>query len=244
MVNIQKDVCRNDYDMLSEKKVWPCLSTIVIRCRGQNTAMATTTTSINLEGVPQQTKAQERRFTFDQLMQHLHIEEKTRNRENESAKETIVKAHVVVDKDEKKNSGRHNQNKFLKPKNSYGFKRISSNPNAKNKECYNCHKIDLGEADVILGIKIIRSQHGIVDRKGLVTKSAQFDLSPLFEENKRVDLSPLFKENEREEKKEMRFVMARPTSYVISKLEEVAKAVKFGVRLQGLENGGRGNWAD
>ncbi|KAK2985723.1 hypothetical protein RJ640_023690 [Escallonia rubra] len=77
-----------------------------------------------------------------------------------------------------------------------------------------------------------------VDREGLVTKSAQFDLSPLFEENNRVDLSPLFEENKKEE---MRFA---PASCVILKLEEVAKVVKFGVRLQGLENGGRGNWAD
>ncbi|KAK3027895.1 hypothetical protein RJ639_040272 [Escallonia herrerae] len=61
-------------------------------------------------------------LALDQLMQHLHIEEESRNREKEPAKETIVKAHVVVDKDEKKNSGRHNQNKFLKPKNSKGFK--------------------------------------------------------------------------------------------------------------------------
>ncbi|KAK2968191.1 hypothetical protein RJ640_018284 [Escallonia rubra] len=59
-----------------------------------------------------------------------------------------------------------------------------------------------------------------------------------------VDLLPLFEENKREEKEEMRFETARPTSCVILKLEEVAKAVKFGVRLQGLENGGRGNWAD
>ncbi|KAK3017500.1 hypothetical protein RJ639_006004 [Escallonia herrerae] len=80
-------------------------------------------------------------LALDQLMQHLHIEEETRNREKEPAKETIVKAHVVVDKDEKKNSRRHNQNKFLKPKNSKGFKPLSSNAKAKNKECYNCHKI-------------------------------------------------------------------------------------------------------
>ncbi|KAK3016031.1 hypothetical protein RJ639_005291 [Escallonia herrerae] len=63
-------------------------------------------------------------LALDQLMQHLHIDEETRNH-----------------KDEKKNSGRHNQNKFLKPKNSKGFKPSSSNPTAKNKECYNCHKI-------------------------------------------------------------------------------------------------------
>ncbi|KAK3003656.1 hypothetical protein RJ639_018698 [Escallonia herrerae] len=47
----------------------------------------------------------------------------------------------AADKDEKKIFGRHNQNKFLKPKNSKGFKPSSSNPKAKNKECYNCHKI-------------------------------------------------------------------------------------------------------
>ncbi|KAK3024526.1 hypothetical protein RJ639_043718 [Escallonia herrerae] len=86
-------------------------------------------------------KHEKQDLALDQLMQHLHIDEETRNRENEHAKETIVKAHVVVYKDEKKNSGRHNQNKFLKPKNSKGFKPSSSNPNAKNKECYNCHKI-------------------------------------------------------------------------------------------------------
>ncbi|KAK3038272.1 hypothetical protein RJ639_029860 [Escallonia herrerae] len=135
-------------------------------------------------------------LALDQLMQHLHIEEETRNREKEPVKETIVKAHVVVNKDEKKNSGRHNQNNFLKPKNSKGFKSSSSNPMAKNKECYNsgsgvliCLYVDdmlifgtdidrineaknfltlnfsmkdLGEADVILGIKIVTSQHGIV----------------------------------------------------------------------------------
>ncbi|KAK2990262.1 hypothetical protein RJ640_014714 [Escallonia rubra] len=49
-----------------------------------------------------------------------------------------------------------------------------------------------------------------VDREGLVTKSAQFDLSLLFEENKR---------------EEMRFATA---SCVISKFEEVGKAMKFG----------------
>ncbi|KAK2985781.1 hypothetical protein RJ640_012599 [Escallonia rubra] len=61
------------------------------------------------------------------------------------------------------------------------------------------------------------------------------------------DLSPLFEEKKREEKEEMRFATARPASSVISKLEEVAKAMKFSVkksdtsvRLQGLENGRKG----
>ncbi|KAK3016644.1 hypothetical protein RJ639_005967 [Escallonia herrerae] len=48
-------------------------------------------------------------LALDQLLQHLHIEEETRNREKVPVKETVVKAHVVVDKDEKKNSGRHNR---------------------------------------------------------------------------------------------------------------------------------------
>ncbi|KAK3004731.1 hypothetical protein RJ639_018069 [Escallonia herrerae] len=74
-------------------------------------------------------------------MQHLHIEEETRNHEKELAKEIIVKAHVVKDKVLKKNSIRHDQDKFLKPKNSKHFKPSSSNPKAKNRECYNCHKI-------------------------------------------------------------------------------------------------------
>ncbi|KAK3034917.1 hypothetical protein RJ639_034159 [Escallonia herrerae] len=74
-------------------------------------------------------------------MKHLHIEEETTNHDKELANKTIVKAHVVVDKDEKKNSGRHNLNKFLKPKNSKGYNPSSSNSKAKNKECYNCHKI-------------------------------------------------------------------------------------------------------
>ncbi|KAK3016197.1 hypothetical protein RJ639_006030 [Escallonia herrerae] len=49
----------------------------------------------------------------------------------------------------------------------------------------------------------------------LVTKSVQFDLSPLFEDKKR---------------EEMRFAIARPASSMISKLEEVAKEVKFSVK--------------
>ena len=44
------------------------------------------------------------------------------------------------------------------------------------------------------------------------------------------DLSPLFEEKKREEKEELRFATTRPASSVISKLEEVAKAVKFNVK--------------
>ncbi|KAK3013753.1 hypothetical protein RJ639_010045 [Escallonia herrerae] len=65
-------------------------------------------------------------LALDQLMQHLHIEEETKNCEKEPAKETIVKAHAITDKDEEKNSRRHNQNKFLKRKNFKSFKPSSS----------------------------------------------------------------------------------------------------------------------
>lgn len=61
------------------------------------------------------------------------------------------------------------------------------------------------------------------------------------------DLSPLFEEKKREEKEELRFATTRPASSVISKLEEVAKAMKFNVkksdsrvRLQGQESGRKG----
>lgn len=61
------------------------------------------------------------------------------------------------------------------------------------------------------------------------------------------DLSPLFEEKKREEKEEMRFATSSPASSVISKLEEVAKSVKFDVkkseswvRLQGQEKGRKG----
>ncbi|KAK3024946.1 hypothetical protein RJ639_042950 [Escallonia herrerae] len=101
-------------------------------------------------------------LALDQLMQHLHIEEESRNREKEPAKKTVVKAHVVVDKDEKKNSGRHNQNKFLKPKNSKGFKLQAQILRQRTRNAITVTRLDLGEADVILGIKIIRSQHEIV----------------------------------------------------------------------------------
>lgn len=64
------------------------------------------------------------------------------------------------------------------------------------------------------------------------------------------DLSPLFEEKKREEKVELRFATTRPASSVISKLEEVAKAVKFNVkksestvRLQGQESGRKGKLA-
>ncbi|KAI3801730.1 hypothetical protein L1987_29843 [Smallanthus sonchifolius] len=63
------------------------------------------------------------------------------------------------------------------------------------------------------------------------------------------DLSPLFEEKKREEKQEIRFATMKPAGAVVSKLEEVAKAVKFSVkksgdesslRLQGHENGRKG----
>ncbi|KAG9456297.1 hypothetical protein H6P81_000805 [Aristolochia fimbriata] len=64
------------------------------------------------------------------------------------------------------------------------------------------------------------------------------------------DLSPLFEEKIKTEKEEMRFATTRPASSVISKLEEVAKAVKFSVRksetsvrLQGQERGRKGKLA-
>ncbi|XP_027330889.1 CBL-interacting serine/threonine-protein kinase 6-like [Abrus precatorius] len=64
------------------------------------------------------------------------------------------------------------------------------------------------------------------------------------------DLSPLFEEKKREEREEMRFATAGTASSVISRLEEVAKAVKFDVkssenkvRLQGQERGRKGKLA-
>jgi 5'-AMP-activated protein kinase, catalytic alpha subunit len=64
------------------------------------------------------------------------------------------------------------------------------------------------------------------------------------------DLSPLFEEKKREEREEMRFATSGTPSRVISKLEQVAKAVKFDVkssdtkvRLQGQERGRKGKLA-
>ncbi|KAF5178257.1 CBL-interacting serine/threonine-protein kinase [Thalictrum thalictroides] len=61
------------------------------------------------------------------------------------------------------------------------------------------------------------------------------------------DLSPLFEEKKREEKEELRFATTKPASSVISKLEDLAKSVKFSVRksesrvrLQGSERGRKG----
>ncbi|KAH1042313.1 hypothetical protein AAZX31_09G091300 [Glycine max] len=71
----------------------------------------------------------------------------------------------------------------------------------------------------------------------IISLSEGFDLSPLFEEKKR-------------EEKELRFATTRPASSVISRLEDLAKAVKFDVkksetkvRLQGQENGRKGKLA-
>ncbi|KAJ0090039.1 hypothetical protein Patl1_14785 [Pistacia atlantica] len=64
------------------------------------------------------------------------------------------------------------------------------------------------------------------------------------------DLSPLFEEKKREDKEELRFATTRPASSVISRLEEVAKNMKFNVkksdsrvRLQGQECGRKGKLA-
>ncbi|XP_039018725.1 CBL-interacting serine/threonine-protein kinase 6-like [Hibiscus syriacus] len=64
------------------------------------------------------------------------------------------------------------------------------------------------------------------------------------------DLSPLFEKNKREEKRELRFATTKSASSVISRLEEVAKSVKFSVktsesrvRLQGRECGRKGKLA-
>ncbi|OIW18625.1 hypothetical protein TanjilG_13377 [Lupinus angustifolius] len=72
----------------------------------------------------------------------------------------------------------------------------------------------------------------------IISLSEGFDLSPLFEEKKRV------------EREEMRFATAGTPSSVISRLEKVAKAVKFDVkssdtkvRLQGQERGRKGKLA-
>ncbi|KAL5698912.1 CBL-interacting serine/threonine-protein kinase 6 [Ranunculus cassubicifolius] len=61
------------------------------------------------------------------------------------------------------------------------------------------------------------------------------------------DLSPLFEEKKREEKVELKFATTKPASSVISKLEDLAKSVKFSVkksesrvRLQGNERGRKG----
>ncbi|XP_061355055.1 CBL-interacting serine/threonine-protein kinase 6-like isoform X1 [Gastrolobium bilobum] len=71
----------------------------------------------------------------------------------------------------------------------------------------------------------------------IISLSDGFNLSALFEEEKK-------------EEKEMRFATTRPASSVISKLEEVAKAVKFDVkksvnkvRLQGKDHGRKGKLA-
>ncbi|KAE8714010.1 CBL-interacting protein kinase 5 [Hibiscus syriacus] len=68
--------------------------------------------------------------------------------------------------------------------------------------------------------------------------------------SKGFDLSPLFEEKKREEKEELRFATTKPASSVISRLEEVAKSMKFSVkkgessvRLQGQECGRKGKLA-
>ncbi|XP_042489986.1 CBL-interacting serine/threonine-protein kinase 6-like [Macadamia integrifolia] len=64
------------------------------------------------------------------------------------------------------------------------------------------------------------------------------------------DLKPLFEEKKKEEKEELRFATTKPASSVISRLEEVAKALNFNikksdtrVKLQGQERGRKGKLA-
>ncbi|KAJ4954050.1 hypothetical protein NE237_030882 [Protea cynaroides] len=64
------------------------------------------------------------------------------------------------------------------------------------------------------------------------------------------DLSPLFEEKKREEKEELRFATTKPASSVISRFEEMAKALNFTVKksetkvkLQGHERGRKGKLA-
>ncbi|KAM0031225.1 putative protein kinase CAMK-CAMKL-CHK1 family [Helianthus debilis subsp. tardiflorus] len=71
----------------------------------------------------------------------------------------------------------------------------------------------------------------IVQSKGIEAKTLNaFHIISLSEG---FDLSPLFEEKKREEKEEMRFATMEPATAVVSKLEEVAKSVKFSVRKSG-----------
>ncbi|XP_077221710.1 uncharacterized protein LOC143855480 [Tasmannia lanceolata] len=63
-------------------------------------------------------KHKKEHLTLEQLMEHLHIEEETRKQDKETMKEPIIKAHVVLDKEKKKDSGKKNLEYFLKPKNA------------------------------------------------------------------------------------------------------------------------------
>ncbi|KAK3018660.1 hypothetical protein RJ639_002802 [Escallonia herrerae] len=93
-------------------------------------------------------KHKKEELALDQLIQHLHIEEETRNREKEPAKENSSGSCVLICL-------------YVDDMLIFGtdIDRINE---AKNFLTSNFSMKDLGEADVILGIKIIRSQHGIV----------------------------------------------------------------------------------
>ncbi|XP_070056569.1 uncharacterized protein [Nicotiana tomentosiformis] len=75
-------------------------------------------------------------LTLEQLLQHLQIEQETRNRDTNIFKEPVMKAHVVEEKSTKKEP---DNKKFTKIKKSKNFKRTSAN--SKSSECYHCHKI-------------------------------------------------------------------------------------------------------
>lgn len=64
------------------------------------------------------------------------------------------------------------------------------------------------------------------------------------------DLSPMFEEKKRDDHKELRFATTKPASSVMSKLEDLAKSLKFSlkksgsrIRLQGKDSGRKGKLA-
>ncbi|KAK1436354.1 hypothetical protein QVD17_02133 [Tagetes erecta] len=88
-----------------------------------------------------------------------------------------------------------------------------------------------------------------VEDEGIEAKSKTLNAFHIISLSEGFDLSPLFEEKKREEKEEMRFATTEPATAVVSKLEEVAKSVKFSVkkscdesslRLQGNEVGRKG----
>ncbi|KAI3805452.1 hypothetical protein L1987_27849 [Smallanthus sonchifolius] len=84
------------------------------------------------------------------------------------------------------------------------------------------------------GTKLWLEDEGGVQSKAIETKTLNaFHIISLSEG---FDLSPLFEEKKREEKEEMRFATTETATAVVSKLEEVAKSVKFSVKKSGDES--------